>query len=313
MTSDHIPIVVELKMDKKQIFTRENDNTNKIYNFNKANWELFKRYLPISSPIDVMEDVEKLNQFVVKSLIDAADKAIPVIYKNDKFKQVKSLPSHIIQLIRARKRCRRKNTENNSAENKKLLNYLTEEIRTEINALKNKEWLDFLEKQGKNPTNTKPFWQRINKLKGNKISKSIPTLKDEDKLFETDKSKANLFAEILKNTFSDQNDEKFDKEHELKINNFVNNHDFSKHKFNNKNCFKMPELNKIIKKLKNYSAPGKDIIHNQMLKNTTHKFRMIILNLINLSISKNKLPANWKCSVISMIPKKESNSSNPKD
>ncbi len=45
MTSDHIPIVVELKMDKKQIFTRENDNTNKIYNFNKANWELFKRYL----------------------------------------------------------------------------------------------------------------------------------------------------------------------------------------------------------------------------------------------------------------------------
>jgi hypothetical protein len=40
---------------------------------------------------------------------------------------------------------------------------------------------------------------------------------------------------------------------------------------------------------------------------------MIILNLINLSISKNKLPANWKCSVISMIPKKESNSSNPKD
>jgi hypothetical protein len=76
---------------------------------------------------------------------------------------VKSLPPHIIQLIRARKRCRRKKIENNSAVNKKLLNYLTEEIRTEINALKNKEWLDFLEKQGKNPTNMKPFWQRINK------------------------------------------------------------------------------------------------------------------------------------------------------
>ena len=55
---------------------------------------------------------------------------------------------------------------------------------------------------------TKPFWQRINKLKGNKISKSIPTLKKEDILFETDKSKANLFSDILKSTFSDQNDAK---------------------------------------------------------------------------------------------------------
>jgi len=58
---------------------------------------------------------------------------------------------------------------------------------------------------------------------------------------------------------------------------------------------------------------GKDLIHNQMLKNATHKFRIIILNLINLTISKNQLPSNCKYSVISMIPVKESNSSNPKD
>ncbi len=53
--------------------------------------------------------------------------------------------------------------------------YITEEIRTDIKALHNKEWLEFLQRQGKNPTNTKPFWQRLNKLKGNKISKSKPT------------------------------------------------------------------------------------------------------------------------------------------
>ena len=40
---------------------------------------------------------------------------------------------------------------------------------------------------------------------------------------------------------------------------------------------------------------------------------MIVMNLINLTIKKNNLPRNWKCSVISMIPKKEANSSNPKD
>ena len=50
-----------------------------------------------------------------------------------------------------------------------MYNYLTDVIRVEKNTLKNKEWLDFLDKQGKNPLNAKPFWQRINKLKGNKI------------------------------------------------------------------------------------------------------------------------------------------------
>ena len=92
--------------------------------------------------------------------------------------------------------------------------------------------------------------------------------------------------------------QKFNMQHRINIENFVKKHDFSKHEFNNKNCFKIKELNYIIKKLKNHSAPGKDRIHNLMLKNTTHKFRMIILNLMNLTIKKNNLPRNWKCSVI---------------
>jgi exonuclease III len=313
MTSDHVPIVVELKTDKSKTITIEHNNKSQIYNFNKANWTLFKNYIPNSAPLDTLDDVEKLNHFVVNSLIEAANKAIPIVYKNDKFKNHKTLPVHILQLIKVRKRFRRKIIKNNSVENKKIVNYLTNEIRSEINTLKNNIWLDFLEKQGQNPINTKPFWQRINKLKGKKISKLIPTLKFDDKQFETDVSKANLFAETLKNTFSDHNDEKFNKEHKIKIDNLVNNHDFSKHKFNNRNCFKIKDLNNIIKKLKNHAAPGKDSIHNQMLKNTSQKFRMIILNLINLTIKQNNLPSNWKFSQITMIPKKEANSTNPKD
>ena len=73
---------------------------------------------------------------------------------------MKSLPTHVIQLIKARKRYRKKKIKNNTVDDKKILNHLTGGIRAEINALKNIEWLDFLEKQGKNLTNTKPFWQR---------------------------------------------------------------------------------------------------------------------------------------------------------
>ena len=263
MTSDHMTLVIELNM---QNITREQNYRSEIYNFNRANWTLYNSYLPDSATLDVLEDVEKLNEFVVNSLIDAANIANPLKYKNVKVEHLKSLPKHILQLIKTRKHYRRKKIKNNSVENKKMYNYLTDEIRVEIKTLKNKEWLDFLDKQGKNPLSTKPFLQRINKLKGNKISKSIPTLKKEDKLFETDKSKANLFSDILKSTFSDQNDEKFNMEPKINIENFVKNHDFSKHELNNKNCFKIKDLNYIIKKLKNHSAPGKDRILNLMPK-----------------------------------------------
>ena len=86
--------------------------------------------------------------------------------------------------------------------------------------------------------------------------------------------KANLFSNILKNTFSDQNEEKFDKNNKKKIGDFVNNHDFGKHEYNNKNCFSWKELNNIIKNL------------NSKVKNMSQEFRLIFLSLINLTIKK---------------------------
>ena len=93
----------------------------------------------------------------------------------------------------------------------------------------------------------------------------------------------------------------------------MDNHDYKKHSFNIKKCFKLKDLNIIIKKLKNYSAPWQDKIHNLMLKNTTEQFRNLILHLINLTVRKNELAHNWKSSIITMIPKKVANSNDPKD
>jgi hypothetical protein len=60
--------------------------------------------------------------------------------------------------------------------NKRIYNQLTNLIREEISALKNKDWSEFLKKQGSNPLNSKPFCQKINKMKGKKVNKSVPTL-----------------------------------------------------------------------------------------------------------------------------------------
>jgi hypothetical protein len=314
MTSDHVPILVEIqnnKIGKK----KDEYSSKKTYNFNKANWEMFQQNLPENVQPNIVDDVEKLNNFIVQCLLQAADNSIPTIYKNDKHKHSKSLPSFIIQLIESRKVYRKEmmKKSNKNEENKKMYNILTKTIRKEIDSLKDNEWQSFLEKQGKNPLNSKPFWQRLNKLKGIKTNKNIPTLKKDHQIYEKEDEKANSFAEILKKTFSDQNDEKFNEHHKEKIEQTIKNHDFNKHSYNKKNCFSLKELNKIIKKLKNHSSPGQDNIHNLMIKNTSTKFRLIILSLINLTIKKNQLPNNWKSSIITMIPKKGANSSDPKD
>ena len=81
----------------------------------------------------------------------------------------------------------------------------------------------------------------------------------------------------------------------------------------NKDLFDLNDLDMVIKKLNINYACGEDKIQNLMLKNSTQDFRKIILNLINASVTQSKIPQKWKNSLISMIPKKNNNFSNPKD
>jgi hypothetical protein len=97
----------------------------------------------------------------------------------------------------------------------------------------------------------------------------------------------------------------------MKIEEMVENTDFSKHAYNKKDLFDLKELNLAIKQLNKRSSNGEDKIHNKMLQNTCQEFRKIILNLINETVKQAKIPKEWKNSVISMIPKKNKNSSNP--
>jgi hypothetical protein len=224
----------------------------------------------------------------------------------------KSLPDYILLLIKKRKFFRKK-AKQNDQESRKTYNFLTKVVRKEIDALVNTNWNSFIAKQGKNPISSKPFWQKINKFRGNTNSNSTPTLKNNNKDYEEDKDKANIFAELLKITFSDENDEKFDAKFKDRVEKVVDQHDYTRHNYTNRDCFKLKDLNQIIRTLKLHSAPGQDCVHNQMLKNSTPDFQRILLSLINLTVKQSKLPNDWKSSIITMIPKKKSNSTDPKD
>jgi hypothetical protein len=71
---------------------------------------------------------------------------------------------------------------------------LESDIKDTISIHENNKMKSFREKQGNNPLSSKPYWQRIGRLRGNKLQDSIPTLKMDNKEFESDKEKADLFA-----------------------------------------------------------------------------------------------------------------------
>ena len=60
----------------------EGHSTKKAYNFSKANWDMFKRILPENIETNLIDDVEGLNNFITRSLLQAADLSIPIKYKN---------------------------------------------------------------------------------------------------------------------------------------------------------------------------------------------------------------------------------------
>jgi hypothetical protein len=115
----------------------------------------------------------------------------------------------------------------------------------------------------------------------------------------------------LKQTFSLEKEHNFDDEFKKIVENKVYNHDFKKHKYDNKDLFDMKDLNCAIKSLKKSQLV--DRINNVMIQNTSQEFRKIILLLINETVKQSIITHCWKESMISMIPKKQNNSSNPKD
>ena len=306
MTSDHVPI--NLTLSEKLVNAAIKPKL--VYNYNKANWSLFRQSLPSNAPRDILDNVELLSSFIVDNLLKAAECAIP---KKDINNSRKCLPKYILDMIKVRKVYRKKYQKERLIEFRAKYNSITKVIRNEIDAYKNIEWSQFVKKQGSNPLNSKPFWQKLNSIRKKQSVKSLPSLNYENKIYESSCDKANLFANILKTTFADNDDSKFDAQFKNQTESKFKSAFKLLNKKNPSNVFSWDEFKNTIKRLKNHSAPGRDNIHNLLIKNSPDSFKKVILHLVNVTVEKNSIPLSWKESQITLIPKKKANSDNPKD
>ena len=140
MSSDHVPILVELRelvnLPETQI------EESRRFNCSQTDWRKFKqeasvRYLKFGIH---EENVEKLNDRITESLCEAAKISSPISVSKPK----SILPNYILELIRSRKKLRRqiekRPTDNILKQLKSKLNTLTRCIRDEIQAFNSEKW-----------------------------------------------------------------------------------------------------------------------------------------------------------------------------
>lgn len=336
LNSDHSPMETVLGIDSE----RNKDtcpDTNKLYNFDKANWSDFKIEI-----IDAIANIsneylnslnkDQLNEIIIKTITTAMENNIPKIKTRINPKKF-NLPQDIIQTIRIRNKWQKIYRKHKHPESKKMVNSLNSIIRSEIANFKEQKWLNFLLNLGKNPISTVPFWKKINLVRNGRSSNKIGNLVVNGQIINDDNVKLNLFVDKLTKTFNHDPCEElsFDAENNQKVNenilSFLNNlskpnnsnsKEFLTIKNSNNILFNglnfncnydvklthIGEVKKAIKKSNNKPTLDQNGLSNKIIKKLPDRMVGLVVKLFNLCLLDNKFCYNWKNAFITMIPKK---------
>ena len=310
MGSDHAPIMCSLGLSKN--FRAAIKPAQPKFNFNKADWISYGHVLDeMIDQFDFEDSPEGISPFMdeifARLVMNAANHSVPKL----NYDKSKSYPPHIISLIKQRREIRRDRKRVNY-NNKSILNSeynkLTSLIKKSIKEYTEWKWSLFLGKLGPHPPSSSIFWKIINRARCPQKTSSIPTLVLGDRVYKSDEEKANLFRTILGETFTDSGPSTdFENVIYNYVEEFVSSFDYTDDNYPKVTFVEMVE---VIKSLKTDSSPGEDGVHNRFLKNLSSKGLDLLLKMINLSLVVG-LPNSWKSAIVTMIPKKESNSTNP--
>lgn len=196
---------------------------------------------------------------------------------------------------------------------KKEYNQLTKTIRSEILAIQENKWLEFCKSIENTKKYSSDYWKKIKSIGQmnyeQKKENKIPEIHHDNKVYSTPVDKSNIFGSILKKTFSESSNSKFDQKHKLFIDDFVkkNKHQLFSTGDNDKSYddyFSFEEMESAIKNLNLKSAPGIDKINNKHIYYLSTKGKQILLHLINLSWCKLEILDEWKTAKIKMLKKR---------
>ena len=297
--SDHTPILIES-------FDKYPNEEKKSWNFNKANWVRYKLLANFEKPISDFSNIDKLYQYIVETIKNAAEKCIPV---TKTIKNKISVPwwnGCCRVAVKNKKLAYRKYIKHPTMDNFIFYKKMNAEAKRVVRKSKKDSWISFLAEI--NPKSSiKEVWSKIGSLKRKKKA-HISTLKIENKTVDQPKEIANAFAKSLSNVSS------FKKKSE----------NFIKHKNDNEKEIKFDsqiyeaynspitfhEIRDILQNCKD-SATGEDQVHYFMLKNLSDDNLMYIKHFFNLIFLKHLFPKKWQDTLVIPILKPDKDPQDP--
>ncbi len=297
--SDHYPMLIIVRMSPRTSVPAPS-NPNRL-NFNKANWRKFSHELEKQSinSTDTNHTVNTLNAAITSAMLNASRLAIPSVSAKRHSLQ---LPSSIVDMIRLKRKLRRQAQRLRTSTARDEFKTVCRQTKRVIMQFRNNKWANFVAKVDPNPISAKPFWQRINRFRNNPESNTIPTLKENNRVYKTDQEKADLFALHLATQFSDSNPPpNYDVEFKNKVDSAVPT---ILAKLDRIVPISDAEVRLAINEVESKLTVDPFGLCNSMLKSLPESFKVHVRNLLNLCLTTNDLPADWKKSVIIMIRKK---------
>lgn len=134
--------------------------------------------------------------------------------------------------------------------------------------------------------------------------RQIPDLTYENRSYTKSDDTAKLFSDILGGIFP--NVESKDEDVENRVDVFIKNYFPSNIPLVDEN-----ELLKCIISLNKESSPCEDGLSNQMLLKMPREFCLLVVKLINLTLTNGRIPLSWKHAKVSMIPKDNNKLNDP--
>lgn len=307
MTSDHVAVMFSINMNGGI----EHNEERFALDYQNADWDRYRALIhfniaPSTINIENITSVEEIDAHIetFTSLIHhARDKAVPLAFHH-RYKLI--IPDSLRDSIKIKNAMRRYWQRTRSLRIKSIVNRMEKEIKRAINEIRNDNWNTKL--SDIKPSN-QSVWKTARLLKNK--NKSIPPLKDGDKICITPNEKSELISdEFFKNHQNPlaDSDLGFTNEIHNKVNEFFIDpaHDFT--------CNDYPDEDEvigIIKKLKNPKAPGIDRINNVLLKKLPARGITYLLFIITACMKFSYFPEKWKHAKVVPIPKPGKDHSSP--
>lgn len=300
LDSDHSPVVLTLS---ENIFERENRPTlcNKNTDWDNFKFELSEK-ITLEGLLRTREQIDSEAEKLMIHIQQSAWNNTPVI----KRKTIgNAYPREIKELIKKKRKARKKWQKTRCPRDKGVLNNLTQQLKREINGIKNESIHRYLRNLNNEKDTNYSLWKAARKFKRPIVH--IPPIKQDDGNWaRSNKQKCEIFADHLEKTFQPNEDpgcelpNDWDEDHVNNVNivNIVN-------KDNEEIARVTPKevLKEIMENINPRKAPGFDLITGEIMKNLPKKAIVKLTYIVNAAFRLKYVPSIWKVAEVLMILK----------